>query len=123
MRNPTLPILFATFRWQDDSLARRSPFSAAALLETAAMYFEVELKSQFVASLKGEARIVQFLALNDALMSYLYGNGIYQLHSIRMIACRIKLTEANSTSFVGSMDPSRIWKNRSLIFSLSSGSP
>jgi hypothetical protein len=35
--NLASPIHFATFRWLDDSLARRSPLSVAALLETAAM--------------------------------------------------------------------------------------
>jgi hypothetical protein len=92
--NPALPILFATFRWQDGSLARRSPLSVAALLETAAMHFEVELKSQYLLSLKGEARQFQFQALNDALMSYLYNPEFTEYSvAVHALANRLRLTD------------------------------
>jgi hypothetical protein len=92
--NLASPILFATFRWLDDSLARRSPLSVAALLETAAMHFEVELKAQSLLLLADEPRNVQFQVLNDGLMGYLYNPGFTEYSvAVHVLANRLRITD------------------------------
>jgi hypothetical protein len=92
--NPALPILFATFRWGDHTLARRSPISVAALLETAAMHFEIELKSQYLLSLAEEARKIQFKVLNEALMNYLYDPAFTEYSvAVHVLANRLRITD------------------------------
>ena len=92
--NLASPIIFATFRWLDDSLARRSPLSVAALLETAAMHFEVELKAQSLLQLADEPRNVQFQVLNDSLMSYLYNPGFTEYSvTVHVLANRLRITD------------------------------
>jgi hypothetical protein len=92
--NLASPILFATFRWLDDSLARRSPLSVAALLETAAMHFEVELKAQSLLLLADEPRNVQFQVLNDELMGYLYNPEFTEYSvAVHVLANRLRITD------------------------------
>ncbi len=92
--NLASPILFATFRWLDDSLARRSPLSVAALLETAAMHFEVELKAQSLLHLADEPRNVQFQVLNHNLMGYLYNPDFTEYSvAVHVLANRLKIAD------------------------------
>jgi len=66
------PILFTRFTWEDDTPACRVPMSVAALLETAAMYFELRAEESFLSLLDAKERPAASEALQRKYLETMY---------------------------------------------------